>query len=103
MLVHTGATYSLISPELADRIGVVRFPKRQTITLANGQRTEADVGLVMVDVEGRSVATPAFIVPCDEPLLGVEALEALGLAVDPARGVLTPTRSYTVRLGGLSA
>jgi hypothetical protein len=33
----------------------------------------------------------------EEPLLGVEAVEALGLAVDPT----TPTRAYTVRLGGV--
>ncbi len=38
MLVDTGATYSLISPEPADRIGVVRFPKRQRVTLANGRQ-----------------------------------------------------------------
>jgi len=31
----------------------------------------------------------------------VEALEALGLAVDPTTGSLRPTRTYTVRLGGV--
>jgi clan AA aspartic protease len=102
MLVDTGATYSLISPELADRLGVVRFPERVQVTLANGHQIEAEVGLVMVRIGDRSAATPAIISPCDEPLLGVEALEALGLAVDPARGALTPTRSYAVRLGALT-
>jgi predicted aspartyl protease len=33
-------------------------------------------------------------------VLGVEALEALGLAVDPGAGTLEPTRAYGVRLGG---
>jgi predicted aspartyl protease len=33
-----------------------------------------------------------------EPLLGVETLETLGLAVDRPKGRLTPTRSYTVRV-----
>jgi hypothetical protein len=32
--------------------------------------------------------------------LGVEALEALGMAVDPTSGTLKPTRGYALRLGG---
>ena len=101
MLVDTGATYSLISPALADRLGVVRFPRKTTVTLANGQRVEADAGLVMTQIGDRSAANIVIIAECDEPLLGVESLESLGLAVDPGSGTLRPTRAYTVRLGGL--
>jgi clan AA aspartic protease len=101
MLVDTGATYSLISPDLADQLGVSRFPRKETVTLANGHKIEADIGLVRVQVGDRAVATPAIIADCDEPLLGVEALEALGLSVDPTTGELKPTRGYAVRLGGL--
>ena len=101
MLVDTGATYSLISPQLADELGVSRFPRKETVTLANGQTIEADIGLVRVQVGDRGAATPALIAECDEPLLGVEALEALGLSVDPTSGTLRPTRGYAVRLGGL--
>ena len=101
MLVDTGATYSLISPDLADQLGVVRFPRKETVRLANGQQVEADIGLVRVQVGDRAAATPALIAECDEPLLGVEALEALGLSVDPGTGDLKPTRGYAVRLGGL--
>ncbi len=72
ILVDTGATYSLIPPSLADRLGVSRLPR-----------------------------TTVVIAECDEPLLGVEALEALGLAVDPTTGSLRPTRTNTVRLGGV--
>jgi clan AA aspartic protease len=100
-LVDTGATYSLISPALADRLGVARFPQKETVTLANGQRIEADIGLVRVRIGDRAVGTPALILECDEPLIGVEALEALGLSVDPTTGTLKPTRSYSLRLGGL--
>ena len=101
MLVDTGATYSLISPSLADRLGVVRFPRKTTVTAANGQRLEAETGMVMIQIGHRSAPNVAIIAACDELLLGVEALESLGLAVDPSSGTLHPTRAYTVRLGGL--
>ena len=101
ILVDTGATYSLIAPALADRLGVARLPRKQTVILADGRRIEAEVGLVMVRVVDRSAATTVIIADCDEPLLGVEALEALDLAVDPTTGSLRPTRAYTVRLGGV--
>jgi len=101
ILVDTGATYSVIPPSLADRLGVSRLPRKQTIILADGRRIEAEVGTVMVRIGDRSAATTVVIAECDEPLLGVEALEALGLAVDPTTGSLRPTRTYTVRLGGV--
>ena len=50
----------------------------------------------------RKAASTVVIADCDEPLLGVESLETLGLAVDPTTGSLKPTRSFTVRLGGVS-
>jgi predicted aspartyl protease len=101
LLVDTKATCSLVSPRLADQLGVARFPKKETVTLANGQTVEADIGLVRIQIGDRAVATPALIAECDEPQPGVEALEALGLSVDPASGELEPTRGYAVRLGGL--
>jgi clan AA aspartic protease len=101
MLVDTGATHSLIAPDLADRLGVARSPFKETVTLANGRRVEADLGLVRVQVGDHAVGTLALILECDEPLLGVEALEALGMAVDPSTGTLKPTRGYRLRLGGL--
>jgi clan AA aspartic protease len=99
--VDTGATCSLIPPALADRLGVARLPRKQSIRLADGRQIEAELGLVMVEIDARSAGTTVVIADCDEPLLGVEALEALGLAVDPTSGTLKPTRAYTVRLGGL--
>lgn len=101
LLVDTGATYSLVPPDLAQRLGLTPFPRKEQVTLTNGQRVEADIALVQVQIGDRFVATPALIMECDEPLLGVEALEALGLAVDPTSGTLKPTRGYALRLGGL--
>ena len=82
------------------RLGVSRLSRKQTVILATGRHLEAEVGLVMVRIGDRSAASTVVITDCDEPLLGVEALEGLGLAVDPTTGSLRPTRAYTVRLGG---
>ena len=38
-----------------------------------------------------------------EPLLGVEALEALGLMVDPVSHALKPTRAHAVLAVGVRA
>ena len=103
ILVDTGATYSLISPALADRLGVARLPRKLTVTLADGRQVQADMGSVMVEIEARTGPTTVIIAECAEPLLGVEALEVLGLAVDPTTGTLKPTRAYTARLGGVLA
>src|SRR2546428_4444964 len=101
ILVDTGATLSLIPPALADRPGIARFPRKQVIVLAAGRRIEADAGVVMVEIGDRKAVSTVVIADCDEPLLGVETLETLGLAVDPTTGSLTPTRSFTVRLGAV--
>jgi len=103
ILMDTGATYSLIPPALADHLGVARLPRRLALTLADGRRIQTEVGLVMVEIQGRVAGCTVVIAECVEPLLGVEALEALGLAVDPTTGTLKPTRSYAVRLSGVIA
>jgi clan AA aspartic protease len=97
MFVDTGATYSIISPELADQLGVVRLPRKLTLSLADGHRIEAEVGAVTVQIGDRSGGTIVAIVQCEAPLLGVETLEALGLGVDLSSGTLAPTRSWTAR------
>ena len=103
IMVDTGATYSLISPGLADRLGVARLPQRLRVSLADGREIDAEMGSVRVEIEGRAGVTTAVIAECSDPLLGVEALEVLGLAVDPTAGKLVPTRSWTARLGGVHA
>ena len=100
MLVDTGATFTMISPELADRLGVGHPRAHHRLTLADGREIEAEAGTVTIRIGDREAFAVVVIAACNEPLLGVEALEALGLAVDPSSGTLTPTRAYTVRLGG---
>ena len=100
ILVDTGATYSMIPPALADRLGAPRLPGTVAVTLADGRQIDAEFGIIKIDIQGRTAGTTVIIADCPEPLIGVETLEALGLAVDPTTGTLKPTRAYTIRLGG---
>lgn len=95
MLVDTGATLTVISSELAERLGVSRLKSRK-VKLANGIEVNAEAGAINIKVNGREVPTTVLIMG-EEPLLGVETLETLGLKVNPETGKLEPTRSYTIR------
>ena len=95
MLVDTGATFSVISNQLADRLGLPKLPARK-VKLADGTEVNAEVGVIDIKVNGREVPTTVLIMG-EEPLLGVETLETLGLKVNPETGKLEPTRSYTIR------
>jgi len=67
---------------------------------ASGRTVRLPTALGGIRIDDREAATIFWIGPCDEPLLGVETLEALGLSVDPARARLRATRPYATRLGG---
>jgi predicted aspartyl protease len=97
MLVDTGSTYSMIDPKTADEIGVAKLPYKVPTTYANRTKEELDAGAVIVEMFDRRAVATLLIRECDEPLLGAETLEALGLRVDPATGRIEPSRSYAVR------
>ncbi len=87
-LVDTGATFSAISSELADQLGIEATEQRSVET-ATGQ-IELDLGWAIIAVNGRRGPMPVLISPtADYTLLGVIALEVLGLGVDPSSGELT--------------
>jgi clan AA aspartic protease len=84
ILVDKGATYTVLPSDLARRLGIVEGPRRIKVRLADGRQKSMRVGTVIVRVLGREAASTVLIGPRGiEPLLGAEALEALGLAVDP--------------------
>jgi predicted aspartyl protease len=95
-VVDTGATFSLLPYALAEALGVVTLPEPAPVAFANGQQDAYRVGTILVELAGRKSAATTWVAPPEqvdvEPLLGVETLEALGLAVDPATGTITPTR-----------
>jgi len=100
MLVDTGATFSVIPKGLAQTIDVKRLRRPVTIELADGRRVKFDAATAIIRIGDREAPATVLIGDVAEPILGVETLEALGLAVDTRRRRLTPSRHYAVRLGG---
>ena len=97
MLVDTGATFTVLSKDLAEELGVPKL-RKERVTLANGLTMEAEAGVVHIKIKEREAPTTVLIMDCGEPLLGVESLETLGLKVNPETEELEPTRSFVLRV-----
>ena len=82
-LVDTGATDCMAPSSELRRIGVAKRG-RMTYELANGEPVEYDFGLVEIEFMGELTAGRVIFGPSDcEPILGVTALESVGIMVDP--------------------
>ena len=87
-LVDTGATFSVIPASIAERLGI-EATERRSVETATGS-LEMDLAWAVVAVNDRRGPMPVLINPdADHVLLGVVALEVLGLGVDPSSGRLT--------------
>jgi clan AA aspartic protease len=86
-LVDTGATDSLVPAAELRRIGVQ--PVGSTVYELAGTVHEYPFGLVQIQFMGEVTAGRVIFGPDDaEPLLGVTALESVGITVDPANRTL---------------
>ena len=82
-LVDTGATDTLAPDDALDRIGV-RHRRTRRYELADGTVKEYAFGVALIEVMGEITAGRViFGGPGTEPLLGVTALESVGMVVDP--------------------
>lgn len=82
-LVDTGAVDSMAPAQELERIGI-RRSGRMTDELADGSPVEFDFGLAVIEFMGDLTAGRVIFGPKDcEPLLGVTALESVGITVDP--------------------
>ena len=98
-LVDTGATDCLVPRQHLEAIGLVPEGQR-TYGLADGSEIRLDVTGARVEFMGDFTwATILFGEENAEPLLGVTALESVGIEVDPVNQVLK--RLPAVRLRGL--
>ena len=99
-LVDTGATDSLVPRPHLEAIGLK--PKgRRVYELADGSELVLDVTTADIEFMGEIVGGTILFGNADaEPLLGVTALESVGIEVDPLNQRLK--RLPAVRLKGLS-
>ncbi len=83
-LVNTGAMDSLVPGAELRKIGV--HPVAKTVyELANGAIEEYEYGLAEISFMGEVTAGRIIFGPDEaEPLLGVTALESVGITIDPA-------------------
>jgi clan AA aspartic protease len=101
MLVDSSATFTVIPRRLARALGIRRPRRSVRVRLADGRQVKLGADVAIIKIDGREAPATVLVGDVDEPILGVEALEALGLTVDPRRRRLSPSRSYAVRLGGV--
>jgi len=82
-LVDTGATDSMAPASELVRAGI-RRRGRMTYELADGSAVEYDYGLAEIEFMGELTSGRIIFGPdACEPLLGVTALESVGITVDP--------------------
>lgn len=97
-MVDTGATDSLVPRRHLEAIGI-EPESRRAYVLANGGKVEIDVAVARIELMGEMVGGTVLFGDDDaEPLLGVTALESLGIEVDPLNRRLR--KLPAVRLGG---
>ena len=96
-LVDSGSLMSVLPRPEAQELGLQTRGRREFEQVDKSIVTY-DLGYAEVSVVGRAAAvTCVFGDNVAEPILGVTALELLGLAVDPVNDELVPARG---RLGG---
>lgn len=100
-LVDTGSTDSLVPRPHLEAIGLK--PKSQrAYELADGREIRMDITVGEIEFMGETVGgTILFGADDAEPLLGVTALESVGIEVDPLNQRLR--RLPAVRLKGMAA
>jgi len=96
-LVDTGSAHIVLDPKTISELGLFETPFEVELTLADKRRVRSKLYLAEVEAEGRR--GPALVAELDvpTPLLGVHALETLGLKPDPLTGrleVIGPEGGY---------
>ncbi|SRR2546425_2190834 len=86
-LVDTGGFYTAIPPRLRQQLGFIPGTPAQT-QLADTSIVDVELTWAYLRLNGRGGQVPVEIIEVPEPMLGVTALEALGMKVNPVSGEL---------------
>ncbi len=87
-LVDTGAT-DCLAPARELKKAKITPAGKMTYELANGEKVEYDFGVAIIEFMGEITGGRVIFGPDDaEPILGVTALESVGILVDPVKKTL---------------
>ncbi len=90
LLVDTGAIYSVLPADLLRGLGIEPFASR-TFKTADGREIERELGEAVFKFNSeRGISKVVFGSRGDASLLGITALEEMGLEVDPTSGTIRP-------------
>lgn len=84
LLVDSGAIYSLLPVKELKKIGI-KPVREEVFSLGNGVRITKKLGNALFEFQGKIGAAPVIFGDEGVFLLGVTALEAMGLMLDPLR------------------
>ncbi len=88
LLVDTGSAYTWVQRKSLEKIGIAPFAKRSFRTI-EGKLVEREIGEAVIECLGeRATRIIVFAEEADIEVLGLDALEGLGLEVDPVTGKL---------------
>ncbi len=92
-LVDTGSFYSAISPDSGKELGLAPVVMAQ-VMMADSRIVDTEVTLAYLSLLGRQGVIPVEVIDVPVPLLGVSALETLGMKVNPVSGELEIVRPF---------
>jgi clan AA aspartic protease len=93
-IVDTGSLYTAVTPEIRDRLGLPEGIPIQ-VMLADGRIVDSELTVALIRIDGREAGIPVEVVEVPEPLLGVSALEAVGMKVNPVTRKLEKVTPFT--------
>jgi len=94
LIVDTGSTLSWVPEEIAESVGI-KPSEIRVFQLADGRETDRPVGEAIMECEGlRGATRTVFARPGDGALLGLHALEGLGLEINPVTRTLRRARAF---------
>lgn len=105
ILVDSGATYTVLSPEVMNQVGATKAFFTIDVELGDGRKVKAAVYYALASIDGRG--GPVIILSFEgaKQVIGVQTLESLGLRLDPSTGKLEATRpkgvAYFYRMSNL--
>ena len=91
--VDTGAVDSMFPASLLTGLDVAPV-ERRWYRIADGSEVEYDVGMALINIDGREWHCPVIFGPENQYLLGATTLEIFNLVVDPTVGELLPRKLY---------